>query len=137
VDDPDYFEFFRTRPSYKFMMSGVQTSSPTPHFPRKWGVGLFHSTEGYPILNNKFKSPICQEELYIEDDIIEHHHFKPRYDGVNDLLPNLLLLHGSCHRSIHADQYKIKWYTKLLEYKGNNPIISTLEFHNSEQTPHL
>jgi RNA-directed DNA polymerase len=117
IDDPDYFKFFLSRINYKFKMAGVQTLSGRD---RRLSYSQNHIC------------PICNESLYNDDDKVEHHHIKPRYIKGDDSLPNLLLLHDSCHSSIHGDNYLIKWYEILIQYRITNPVISKGNFNTQD-----
>jgi RNA-directed DNA polymerase len=113
IDDPYFKEYFRQRIQYKFLVAGVQTLSIRD---RRLSYSQNHIC------------PICNESLYDCDDSIEHHHIMPRKMKGNDKLPNLLLLHGICHRSIHSDNYLIRWYQVLVQFRISNPIISKAQF---------
>ena len=45
--------------------------------------------------------PICQQVINIGDEW-EIHHIEPRSLGGSDKTENLQLLHGNCHRQVHA-----------------------------------
>jgi len=46
------------------------------------------------------KCPICQQKITLET-VWDIHHKKPRSEGGNDDITNLVMLHPNCHRQVH------------------------------------
>ncbi len=51
-------------------------------------------------LEQEGKCPICGE-IVTEEDEWDTHHIRPRIEGGEDTLGNLVLLHPNCHRQVH------------------------------------
>jgi len=51
-------------------------------------------------LEQEGKCPICGE-MVTEEDEWDTHHIRPRVEGGEDTLGNLVLLHPNCHRQVH------------------------------------
>jgi RNA-directed DNA polymerase len=47
--------------------------------------------------------PICRQRLHPNDELNIHHRI-PKVQGGNDTLGNLMLVHGVCHRQLHANK---------------------------------
>ncbi|MBT9148087.1 MAG: hypothetical protein DDT32_01857 [Syntrophomonadaceae bacterium] len=46
--------------------------------------------------------PICKTTVDLDKDEHATHHILPRCEGGKDIITNLLLLHGNCHRQVHS-----------------------------------
>lgn len=51
----------------------------------------------------EYKCPICKQSLFNNENL-HLHHIKPRCEGGNDTIENLVLLHLYCHHKIHYHQ---------------------------------
>lgn len=57
--------------------------------------------------NQKWKCPICKQNLF-NGELIETHHVKEVKDGGKDEELNLAHVHQQCHRQIHGSRAKVQ-----------------------------
>lgn len=55
---------------------------------------------------------MCMQRLQLKEELHIHHRIK-KSEGGNDSLKNLVLLHGTCHRQLHANAQKQSVSNKL------------------------
>jgi len=68
-----------------------------------WSADKWENIEAYGTAKEKWLCPICKQRLYREDEL-DIHHLRMKIKGGKDTLNNLVLLHGTFHRQLHASK---------------------------------
>ncbi|MBT9143715.1 MAG: Group II intron-encoded protein LtrA [Dehalococcoidia bacterium] len=81
-----------------------------PYFEKRLSIRMESKLQGRELLLRLWKQqagicPICKATM--EEDELNTHHIRPRCEGGKDIITNLVLLHGNCHRQVHSQKLTV------------------------------
>ena len=99
--DPSFKEYFSELTSKRMMIKGVS---------------ILIKNDQKLMSSQQFSCPVCGDSLF-NGEKLHKHHILPRAEGCRDLISNLVILHLTCHNTIHYSFDRDDWRETFMKIK--------------------